>query len=173
MKLLDLELQEVCDWFRLGLHLNIPPPKLYTIKHDPTLRSIPELRTEMFSVRTRMLPRPSWSCVVEALMGIGRETLAHSIADKYGTCILLNLKVLYMSLLSNGFVCPSLTYTLFVGVAVPPPASVEKKLPEVDTLTQVWCYCYCLGKGSQFYLEHGLPCPTGNNAFANGAEHPS
>ena len=102
MKLLDLELQEVCDWFRLGLHLNIPPEKLYTIKNDPTLRSIPEFRTEMFSVRTRMLPRPSWSCVVEALMVIGRETLAHSIADKYGTCISLNLKVLYMSLLRNG-----------------------------------------------------------------------
>ena len=108
MKLLDLELQEVSEWFRLGLYLDIPPEKLYDIKHDPTLRSIPEFRTEMFSVRTRMLPRPSWSCVVEALMGVGRETLAHSIADKYGTCILPKLKVLYMCLLRNGFVSPSL-----------------------------------------------------------------
>ena len=39
VKLLDLELQEVSDWFGLGLHLDIPPPELHNIKHNITLRS--------------------------------------------------------------------------------------------------------------------------------------
>ena len=50
VKLLDLELQEVSDWFGLGLHLDIPPPELHNIKHNITLRSPQEFRTEMFSV---------------------------------------------------------------------------------------------------------------------------
>ena len=108
LKLLDLELQEVSEWFRLGLYLDIPSPKLYDIKHDSALHCAQDKRTEMLSVWTRLLPGPSWSCVVKALMDVGRETLAHRIADKYGTCILLKLKVLYMSLLGNGFVSPSL-----------------------------------------------------------------
>ena len=101
MKLLDLELQEVSEWFRLGLCLDIPPPKLYDIKCDSALRCVQDFRTKMLSVWTRMLPGPSWSRVVKALVGVGRETLAHRIADKYGTCILLKLKVLYISLLQN------------------------------------------------------------------------
>ena len=74
LKLLDLELQEVCDWFRLGLYLDIPPPKLCDIKHDSALRCVQDFRTEMLSVWTKMLPGPSWSGVVKALMGVGRET---------------------------------------------------------------------------------------------------
>ena len=87
MKLLDLELQEVCDWFRLGLHLDITSEKLCSIKNDLTLRSTTDFRTEMLLVWMKMLPGPSWSGVVKALMGIGRETLAHRIAHKYGMCI--------------------------------------------------------------------------------------
>ena len=96
MKLLDLELQEVSNWFCLGLYLDIPPPKLYDIKHDPTLRSIQDFRKEMFSVWMRMLPEPTWSHVVKALIVIGRERLAHKIALKYGKNSLL--KVLYTSI---------------------------------------------------------------------------
>ena len=40
VKLLDQELQEVSDWFGLGLHLDIPPDELHTIKYEPTLASI-------------------------------------------------------------------------------------------------------------------------------------
>ena len=101
LKQLDLELQEVSEWFRLGIYLDIPQTKLYDIKHDSALRCLQDFRTEMLSVWTKMLPGPSWSRVVKALMGVGRETLAHKIADKYGTCILLKLKVLYISPLRN------------------------------------------------------------------------
>ena len=93
LKQLDLELQEVCDWFRLGIYLDIPPEKLYGIKHDSTLRSVQDLRVEMLSVWTKMLPGPSWSGVVKALLGIGREMLAHMIADKYGMYICCIVRV--------------------------------------------------------------------------------
>ena len=89
MKLLDMELQEVSDWFGLGIHLDIPPADLDNVKHNITLCSPQEFRTEMFSVWMRKLPEPSWSRVVKALMEIGRETLAHKIARKYGKTGLL------------------------------------------------------------------------------------
>ena len=47
---LTKELREVSDWFSLGLHLDIPPAELYDVKHDLTLRSTQEFRTEMLSV---------------------------------------------------------------------------------------------------------------------------
>ena len=83
------ELQEVHEWFSLGLNLDVPPPELYDIKHDFTLRSTEEFRTEMLSVRMKKMPKLSWSLVVNGLMLIGRETLAQKIALKYGKSILL------------------------------------------------------------------------------------
>ena len=106
MKLLDQELQDVSDWFGLGIHLDIPPVDLDNLKHSITLHSPQEFRTEMFSVWTRKLPEPSWSHVVKALMEIGRETLAHKIARKYGKTGLLQvlcILVHFMSFLRNGF----------------------------------------------------------------------
>ena len=96
MKLLDQELQEVSDWFGLGLYLDIPAEELHTIKNEPTLRRIQDFRTEMFSVWMKKLPEPSWSRVVKALIQIGRERLARKIALKYGKNNLL--KVLYTSI---------------------------------------------------------------------------
>ena len=81
---LSLELQEVSDWFGLGLYLGLPPAELHTISYEPTLRCIKDRRMEMLLVWTRKLPGPSWSRVVTALMVIGRETLAYKIALKYG-----------------------------------------------------------------------------------------
>ena len=96
VKLLDQELQEVSDWYGLGLHLDIPPEELHTIKYEPTLRRIQDFRTEMFSVWTKKLPEPTWPRVVKALMEIGRERLARKIALKYGKNNLL--KLLYTSI---------------------------------------------------------------------------
>ena len=96
MKLLDQELQEVSDWFGLGLHLDIPAEELHSIKYEPTLRRIQDFRTEMFAVWMKKLPEPSWPRVVKALIEIGRERLARKIALKYGKNSLL--KVLYTSI---------------------------------------------------------------------------
>ena len=83
---LTKDLHEVSDWFSLGLHLGVPPAKLYDIKHDLTLRSTQELRTEMLSVWMKK-SGASWPRVVTALMVIGREALAHKIALKYGKTV--------------------------------------------------------------------------------------
>ena len=96
MKLLDQELQEVSDWFGLGLHLDISAEELHSIKYEPTLRRIQDFRTEMFAVWMKKLPEPSWPRVVKALVEIGREKLARKIALKYGKNSLL--KVLYTSI---------------------------------------------------------------------------
>ena len=101
VKLLDLELQEVFDWFGLGLHLDIPPPELYNIKHNITLHSPQEFRIEMFSVWMRKLPEPTWPRVVKALMEIGRERLAHKIALKYGKISLLYISVFHIYLVCH------------------------------------------------------------------------
>ena len=80
LKLLDLELKEVSDWYRLGIHLDIPTAELDPIRYE---NNIQDSKWKMFSVWMKML-EPSWSPVVKALMEIGRERLARKIALKYG-----------------------------------------------------------------------------------------
>jgi len=84
LKLLDQELHEISEWFGLGLHLGVPVAELQAIRYNPTLRSIQQFRIEMLTARIRMLPQLSWSHTVLALMAVGRESLAHKIALKYG-----------------------------------------------------------------------------------------
>ena len=88
LKILDQELQGVSDWFRLGLNLDVPSEKIQEINHNPTFREIQQFRTEMFCEWMKRQLEPSWSHVVTALMKIGRESLAHKLALKYGTTIL-------------------------------------------------------------------------------------
>jgi len=84
LALLDQELHEVSEWFGLGLHLGVPVADLQAVQYNPTLRSIPQFRTEMLTARMRKLPELSWSLTVLALMAVGRESLAQKIALKYG-----------------------------------------------------------------------------------------
>ena len=103
VKLLDLELQEVSDWFGLGLHLDFSPPELHNIKHNITLCSPQEFSTEMFSVWIKKRPEPTWPRAVKALMEIGRETLAHKIALKYGkTPFAVHFKVFHVHVINEG-----------------------------------------------------------------------
>jgi len=84
LALLNQELHEVSEWFGLGLHLGVPVADLQAVQYNPTLRSIPQFRTEMLTARMRKLPELSWSLTVLALMAVGRESLAQKIALKYG-----------------------------------------------------------------------------------------
>jgi len=86
LALLNQELHEVSEWFGLGLHLGVPVADLQAIEYNPTLRSIPQFRTEMLIARMRKLPELSWSHTVLALMAVGRESLAQKITLKYGGC---------------------------------------------------------------------------------------
>ena len=91
LTLLELckELQDVSNWYGLGLHLDIKPTELENIKYNDKLRSPVESRMEMLSVWMKKLPEPSWSRVVKALMEMGLERLARNIARKYGKTVLL------------------------------------------------------------------------------------
>ena len=72
------------EWFSLGVKLDIPPGKLEEIRHNPTLCGIQQFRMEMFCEWIKRQLEPSWSHVVNALMKIGRASLAHKVALKYG-----------------------------------------------------------------------------------------
>ena len=86
LKLLDLELKEVSDWYRLGIHLDIPTAELDPIRYETNIQ---DCKWKMFSVWVKKLLEPSWSPIVKALVEIGRERLAHKIAKKYGKTSLL------------------------------------------------------------------------------------
>ena len=75
------ELQEVNDWVTLGLYLGIKMSKLQEIEEDhPNLarRRIQMLQEWQNNVT------PTWSPVVQALVGIGKRRLAYELAQKHG-----------------------------------------------------------------------------------------
>ena len=75
------ELQDVNDWVTLGLYLGIKMPRLEAIKVDcPTLG---ERRTQMLNEWQNNVT-PTWSAVVQALVGIGMRRLASELAQKHG-----------------------------------------------------------------------------------------
>ena len=75
------ELQEVSEWFRLGLNFDIPEAKLMQLHHN--YRHIQDCLEHML-VEWGKREKRTWSKVVEALTAIGRELLAQKLAAKYG-----------------------------------------------------------------------------------------
>ena len=75
------ELQEVNDWIMLGHYLGIKMSKLEKIEEN-----YPKLARR----RVQMLQEwqnnviPTWSPVVQALVGIGKRRLAYELAQKHG-----------------------------------------------------------------------------------------
>ena len=79
---LDCELHEVIDWIPLGLHLGIKLPELKIIEANYP-NDLKRRRIEMFEEwQKRMIP--TWSAVVQALVGIGMRHLASELAQKHG-----------------------------------------------------------------------------------------
>ena len=79
---LDSELHEVTDWISLGLHLGITLSELKIIeKNYPN--DLSRHRIEMFEEWQKKMT-PTWSAVVQALMGIGMRRLASELAHKHG-----------------------------------------------------------------------------------------
>ena len=76
------ELQEVTDWFFLGLCLGLFESQLEVIKQDHKTND--ERRREVLATWARQ-EKPTWSKVVCALMEMGdHQVLASQIAEKYG-----------------------------------------------------------------------------------------
>ena len=81
LKDLVSELQEVTDWFHLGICLGILLAKLQSIKRD--YRHIDERRREVL-LAWRDNEKPTWPKLVSALVDMRNISLAYQIAGKYG-----------------------------------------------------------------------------------------
>ena len=75
------ELSTVTQWYLLGIYLGLHPSALDAIKKDCT--NTKECLTQTL-VEWQKHVTPTWSAVVKALEGIGRERLASKLATKYG-----------------------------------------------------------------------------------------
>ena len=75
------ELEEVTDWFTLGVWLDVPTPRLTAIRNDHTDTN--QCRLEMLIAWSKQ-EVPTWRRVVCALGEIGMTKLAIAIAKKYG-----------------------------------------------------------------------------------------
>ena len=68
------------QWYLLGIYLGLHPSTLDPINAD--YKTTKECRTQMLIEWQRRVI-PTWSAVVKALVGIGRERLASELATKY------------------------------------------------------------------------------------------
>ena len=75
------ELQDVNNWVTFGLYLGIRMPKLEAIKVD--CPSLGERRIQMLN-EWQKNSTPTWSAVVQALVGMGMRRLAYELAQKHG-----------------------------------------------------------------------------------------
>ena len=75
------ELSTVSQWYLLGIYLGLRQSTLDAIKADNT--TVSECRTQML-IQWQRCVIPTWSAVVNGLVGIGRERLASHLATKYG-----------------------------------------------------------------------------------------
>ena len=75
------ELQEVNDWVTLGLYLGIKMHKLEEIEED--YPKLARRRTQMLQEWQNNVT-PTWSAVVQALVGIGKRHLGYELAQKHG-----------------------------------------------------------------------------------------
>lgn len=81
MKDLLSELQEVTDWFTLGVYLDVPTPLLVAIRNDHT--DTDQCRMEMLIAWSKQ-EMPTWPRVVHALGEMGMTKLPTALAEKYG-----------------------------------------------------------------------------------------
>ena len=75
------ELSTVSQWYLLGIFLGLHPSTLDLINAD--YKTARECCMQML-IEWQNRVTPTWSAVVMALVGIGRERLASDLAAKYG-----------------------------------------------------------------------------------------
>ena len=81
------QLDEVVDWFHLGLYLSIPQHELL-IMEDFRRGHKKQCRTDMLSWWLQHGTQLTWTALVRAVDGIKMEPLARKIATKYGRFII-------------------------------------------------------------------------------------
>ena len=75
------ELSTLNQWYHFGIYLGLHWSTLDAIKKDYV--DIKECRTQML-IQWQKRVIPTWTAVVKALVGIGRERLASRLATEYG-----------------------------------------------------------------------------------------
>ena len=83
LRQLVYELNEVVDWYHLGLHLEIPDVELQIIAKDHP-QDTKMCRTKMLSWWMNNVEERKWATIVHALVRTGSRFLASKIALKYG-----------------------------------------------------------------------------------------
>ena len=84
LKSLVIELEDVTDWFHLGVYLEVSTTTLINIKYKYCYSNDNEAsKTAMFIAWMNEV-KPTWSAVVRALVGIRMKPLARKLAMKYG-----------------------------------------------------------------------------------------
>ena len=81
IRILMDELSTVTQWYLLGVYLGVGLSILATIKAD--YEDTKERRIHTL-IQWWNHVTPTWSAVVKALVGVGREKLASSVAEKHG-----------------------------------------------------------------------------------------
>ena len=76
----------VTQWYLLGIYLGVDLTTLAAIKadHEDTKDRLTHTLIQWWNHVT-----PTWSAVVKALVGIGREKLAGQLAAKYGMAVVI------------------------------------------------------------------------------------
>ena len=90
------ELSTVTQWYLLGVYLGFHSSTLDAINAD--YKTTAECRTQML-MEWQKCVIPTWSAIVKALVGIGREHLASDLAAKYGMCFELTYQILLLTFL--------------------------------------------------------------------------
>ena len=75
------EMSTVSQWYLLGIYLGVDLTALATVEAD--YQKTEDRRTHTL-IQWWNRVTPTWSAVVKALVGIGREKLAGQLAKKHG-----------------------------------------------------------------------------------------
>ena len=118
---LSNELKKVIDWIPFGLNLGLKMEELKTIEANYP-NDLQRRRIEMLNEWQKKVT-PTWSAVVQALMGIGMRRLASELAQKHG----------WLNISYALFTKQWLTASMFLfHSGVPPP-----KLPDDETWKKI------------------------------------
>ena len=115
------ELQEVNDWVTFGLYLGIKIWRLRAIEKE--CQTIGECRTRMLE-EWQNNEIPTWSAVVQALVGIGMRRLASDLAQTHGWFIVM---------IQNTY--PDISCLLSVTAGVPPPKLSDNEFKPLEQVT--------------------------------------
>lgn len=80
--MLICELEEVKDWFGLGVRLGIDSVILKSI--EGRNKTVEECRSEMLMAYIDTYGIPSWSKIVKTLRKMGEDDLAHKLHERFG-----------------------------------------------------------------------------------------